>query len=178
MASVFTHGFIAGIFGRIFKKYSISILIAGIICSILPDVDVIAFWFDISYDHPFGHRGFSHSIFFALILAITLAFAFVKQMALFQKEWFILVGYFFVCTASHGVLDAMTNGGLGVAFFAPFDNTRYFFPFRPIAVSPIGVKKFFSAWGMRVLISELLVIWLPMGFWAIGMKMILKFKLR
>jgi hypothetical protein len=40
--------------------------------------------------------------------------------------------YFFVVTASHGALDAMTDGGLGIAFFAPFDNTRYFFPFRPI----------------------------------------------
>ena len=31
---------------------------------------------------------------------------------------FALVTYFFLATASHGVLDAMTNGGLGVAFFA------------------------------------------------------------
>jgi len=62
--------------------------------------------------------------------------------------------------ASHGVLDAMTNGGLGLAFFAPFDNTRYFFPFRPIEVSPLSVDAFFSASGAAILTNEFLWIWL------------------
>lgn len=61
----------------------------------------------------------------------------------------------------HGFFDAMTNGGLGVAFFAPFDNTRYFLPWQPIQVSPIGVANFFSEWGLSVIISEFLWIWLP-----------------
>ena len=69
--------------------------------------------------------------------------------------------YFFFCTASHGLLDAMTNGGLGVAFFSPFDTTRYFFPVRPILVSPIGVSEFFSEYGVRILVSEAIWIWLP-----------------
>ncbi len=51
-----------------------------------------------------------------------------------QKVWLFL----FVATISHGILDALTDGGLGVAFFAPFVNTRYFFPWTPIKVSPIG----------------------------------------
>jgi hypothetical protein len=34
----------------------------------------------------------------------------------------------FLATAGHGLLDAMTNGGLGLAFFSPFDNHRYFLP--------------------------------------------------
>lgn len=33
----------------------------------------------------------------------------------------------------------LTDGGLGVAFFSPFDNKRYFLPWRPIRVSPISV---------------------------------------
>ena len=55
----------------------------------------------------------------------------------------------------------MTNGGLGVAFFAPFDTTRYFFPVRPVLVSPIGVSEFFNAYGVQVLVSEAVWIWLP-----------------
>tara|TARA_Y100000780_G_C13480407_1_gene338286 strand:- start:227 stop:469 length:243 start_codon:yes stop_codon:yes gene_type:complete len=55
----------------------------------------------------------------------------------------------------------MTNGGLGVALFWPYDNDRYFFPFRPIQVSPIGVKAFFSERGLKVLSSELLWVFLP-----------------
>ena len=57
--------------------------------------------------------------------------------------------------------DAMTTGGLGVAFFSPFDNSRYFFPWRPIKVSPIGIGKFFTMRGIQVLKSELLWIGLP-----------------
>lgn len=64
-------------------------------------------------------------------------------------------------TATHGLLDAMTNGGLGIAFFFPFDNTRYFFDWRPIQVSPIGIRNFFSEWGLRVIISEAVYIGLP-----------------
>ena len=73
----------------------------------------------------------------------------------------MLAGYFFVVTASHGVLDAMTSGGYGIAFFSPFDNTRYFLPWRPLVVSPIGVYGFFSRWGWSVLTSEFLWIWIP-----------------
>jgi membrane-bound metal-dependent hydrolase YbcI (DUF457 family) len=65
-----------------------------------------------------------------------------------------------IVTASHGILDAITDGGLGVAFFAPCDDTRYFFPFRPIKVSPIGLS-FFSARGLDVIWSEFLWVCIP-----------------
>jgi inner membrane protein len=55
----------------------------------------------------------------------------------------------------------MTDGGLGVAFFAPFTNSRYFFRWTPIRVSPIGISNFLSARGLAVVRSELLWIWLP-----------------
>ena len=55
----------------------------------------------------------------------------------------------------------MTDGGLGVAFFSPFDTKRYFLPWRPIHVSPIAIHRFFSTRGFAILQSELLWIWLP-----------------
>jgi inner membrane protein len=58
--------------------------------------------------------------------------------------------------ASHPLLDTLTNGGLGCALFWPFDNARYFAPWRPIPVSPIGLG-FFSPYGMFVAAVELLV---------------------
>ena len=61
----------------------------------------------------------------------------------------------------------MTNGGLGVAFFSPFDNTRYFLPWQPIAVSPLSLTRFFSGRGLKVLQSELLWIWIPAGMIAL-----------
>jgi inner membrane protein len=62
---------------------------------------------------------------------------------------------------SHSVLDALTNGGLGVALLAPFDSTRYFFPVRPIQVWPIGVGRFSSERCLAALRSELVWVSLP-----------------
>ncbi len=60
----------------------------------------------------------------------------------------------------------MTAGGLGVPFFSPFTNARYFFPWCPIRVSPIGLSRFFTERGLEVLQSELLWIWLPSALLA------------
>lgn len=62
--------------------------------------------------------------------------------------------------------DAMTTGGLGVAFFAPFSAERFFFPFRPILVSPISVRRFFTERGLQIVASELLWVWLPSALFA------------
>ena len=69
----------------------------------------------------------------------------------------------FLSTISHGILDAMTSGGEGVGFFIPFQNMRYFFSFRAIQVSPIGIEKFFSEWGLNVVLSEMRYIGIPCG---------------
>ncbi len=135
--------------------------VIGIACSVLPDIDVIGFGFGIHYGDLFGHRGFTHSfscaIFCALMLTAFLPIRFSKAPS---GRWCIFA-YLLIATASHGILDALTNGGLGVAFFSPFSNTRYFFPWRPIDVSPIGITAFFSPYGFQALASELRWIWLP-----------------
>lgn len=51
--------------------------------------------------------------------------------------------FLFLSISSHGFLDAATDGGLGIAFFRPFSNYRYFFPWNPIVVSPLSVGRFF-----------------------------------
>lgn len=56
----------------------------------------------------------------------------------------------------------MTNGGLGVAFFSPFNTQRYFLPWRPIPVSPIAAGRFFSPRGWHILKNEIIWVWLPM----------------
>jgi len=68
--------------------------------------------------------------------------------------------FFAAITASHGLFDAMTNGGLGVAFFAPFDNTRYFLPWRPIPVSPMSAAGLMTSRGLRVICWEFALFWL------------------
>jgi inner membrane protein len=129
------------------------------VCAAVPDVDVLAFRFGIPYSHMFGHRGFSHSVLFAAILAtaVTLLLRQTTERQLMFRLWTVL----FVVTLSHGVLDAMTNGGLGAAFLAPFSAERYFFGWRPLLVSPIGIGRFFSGRGQEVLRSEIVWVWIP-----------------
>ncbi|WP_106791226.1 metal-dependent hydrolase [Aquimarina sp. Aq78] len=177
MASIFAHGFTAYAFGKSFSKeiYTKKLWILGIICSILPDADVIGFKFGITYESFWGHRGFSHSLLFALLLGIIVTFIFYSKKT-FTKTGAALILYFTICTAFHGVLDAMTTGGLGIAFFSPFDTTRYFFPWRPIQVSPIGVSEFFSTWGIKVLLSELIWIVIPTSIYILVIRYIRKRK--
>ncbi|MEO6785712.1 MAG: metal-dependent hydrolase [Chthoniobacteraceae bacterium] len=139
----------------------------GIIASILPDVDVAAFRFGIPYGSMFGHRGFTHSILFAVLVGI--AFAAFSKVG--RERWRTVFLFTTFATLSHGLLDALTNGGLGVGFFVPFSSQRYFFPADWIEVSPIGAG-FFSARGVTVLRSELLVVWLPcLAFGLLGFGM-------
>jgi inner membrane protein len=74
---------------------------------------------------------------------------------------------FFAAAASHPLLDAPTGGGLGVAFFSPLDERRYFFGWRPIRVSPIGLAAL-SRRGLSALLSEVWWVWLPLGL-AVGL---------
>jgi inner membrane protein len=66
---------------------------------------------------------------------------------------------------SHGLLDAMTDGGLGVALLWPWTPQRIFFPWRPIPVAPIGLH-LFSLRGLYVLGWEVLVF-LPVWMLAL-----------
>lgn len=135
------------------------LLAAGIVASVLPDLDVIAFYFGIPYSADLGHRGFSHSLFFAALVALAGAAGRRVLGAGFAQAFVFL----FVATASHGVLDALTQGGLGVAFLWPVTGERFFAPVRMIEVSPLGVAWLFSSRGATVLLSELQWIWLPSG---------------
>ena len=123
----------------------------SILCSITADADVIGLFFGIPYGHFFGHRGFFHSPFFGLLISVLVVGIFFRDLEIFSGQWFFYFIFFFLLSASHGILDAFTNGGLGIALLSPFDTGRYFFPWRPIMVSPIGVEAFFSPWGLSVI---------------------------
>jgi len=103
--------------------------VLGVLCAAAPDLDVLAFRLDIPYGDLLGHRGLSHSLACAALLA-----GIVARLALAPELRARGAAYLFLATASHGVLDAFTDGGLGVALLAPFDATRYFAPLRPIQV--------------------------------------------
>ena len=133
------------------------LLLAGLLAACLPDLDVVAFKLGIAYHDAFGHRGFSHSLLFAACLGV-LGAASCQLLGSGPLKAGLWIG---LATASHSVLDAMTDGGLGVAWFWPWSQQRYFLPWHPIEVSPIGLSRFFSPRGLEVVISEARWVWLP-----------------
>ncbi len=125
--------------------------------SLAPDADVLAFRFGVPYHDILGHRGLTHSFAFAALCGVVALFAGAS------KRSSLLVA---VTAASHPLLDALTNGGLGVALFFPFSAQRFFFPWRPLPVAPIGAGML-SARGAYVMLVEALASapLLAIGLW-------------
>jgi inner membrane protein len=161
MPTAFTHAVVGLGLSEILMGPSPRPLLSGLSMALAaaPDLDILAFPLGIPYGSFFGHRGFFHSLFCAAVIGLAVALLSGEVLAM---PWWLLWGYFFLVTASHGILDGFTNGGMGIAFFSPFDTERYFFRCQPIQVSPIGFA-FFSKWGLRVLLSELLWVCLPLA---------------
>ncbi len=177
------------------------LLAAGVIAAMLPDADVLAFALHIPYADAFGHRGASHSLLFAGVLAAVAAvLAFfgsgrpwsAPRNSGSRRPWSAVscqprltptkagptvastlqaAVFVFVCAASHPLLDAMTSGGLGVALAWPWSEQRFFAPWRPVRVSPFA-PQFFSARGVATLLSELRWVWLPLATAVVAWKLI------
>lgn len=167
MPTIFTHAVVplalgAGLGGN---RISRRLVLAGMAAAILPDLDVIAFQLGVPYGSEFGHRGFSHSLLVAALVALAGAAAHRVLKTGFLAAFLFL----FATGASHGMLDAFTNGGSGIAFLWPFSTERYFAPVTPIEVSPIGLSRFLTQRGVAVLASEFLWVWLPCAALALAM---------
>lgn len=163
MPTFITHSIVAGssAYGFGAGKASLKFWLLSIACSTLPDADVIGYrWLYIPSYHFLGHRGFFHSPFFAALLSVLIVCTFYRKK-IYSNQWWKYVLYFFILTASHGLLDALTNGGQGIALLSPITNSRYFFPWTPLEVSPFSIKALISQRGVSVLASEMLWIWAP-----------------
>jgi inner membrane protein len=154
-----THAVVGVGLGTLFtsRKMRLVFWLTTVSLTMLPDLDVWAFRLGIPYEAPFGHRGITHSLLFALVAGCAAGLLLRRRLG---GSWLDLSAFFFVATASHGFLDAFTNGGRGVGFFLPFDTTRYFMPWTPIQVSDIGLA-FFGPRGWATLRSEIIWVWLP-----------------
>ncbi|WP_035053239.1 metal-dependent hydrolase [Andreprevotia chitinilytica] len=167
MTTIFTHALVGATLVRClpptWREKRLYALAA--IGAMLPDLDTITFRLGIPYASPFGHRGASHSLVFALIAGLVLATGFYGRDG--WHRWLGASAILAAAVATHPLLDACTNGGLGVALFWPFSTERFFFSIHPIAVSPIG-HRFFSASGLHTLSSELVWVALPcLALWLI-----------
>ena len=174
MATIITHPIIplAASAGIGLKRVPIRAVLAGVFLSVAPDLDVISFKLGIPYSHMLGHRGLSHSLLFALSMAVF----FTSILRVRENSRNAVFAFLFISAVSHGLLDAVTNGGLGIAFFAPFSNERYFLPWQVLQVSPIGIRSFLTPRGLSVLYSEALWVWMPAVIAVIDIRLLRMWK--
>lgn len=165
MPSIFTHAVagcaLAGTCAPHDHRWKLPL--AAALSAMVPDLDAIGHMAGVTYGSFWGHRGFTHSMAFAVVWGALLAWLFFRKHlrpGLSGSPWlaWLLIA---LATVSHPLLDMCTNGGLGCALFAPFDDARLFFPWRPIRVAPIGVGAFFSTHGWAVLRGEMVWVWVP-----------------
>ena len=161
MPTIFSHAIFAAVTGKAFQKKPLSggFWFLTAVCAMIPDADVLGYSLGVQRGGMFSHRGFTHSIVFAILFGTAAAFI-ARRFLKTPLSMAALTVFFSLATFSHPVLDMLTNGGSGVALFAPFSHERFASPWRPIEVSPIGLR-FFSDRGWAVILSEILWVWLP-----------------
>lgn len=141
------------------------LLVAGIAAAMLPDLDVLGMRLGIPYEDAFGHRGASHALAAAALLAVAGAML-LRDTRLSLPVAFL---FLFAAGASHGLLDMLTDGGHGVALLWPASDARLFAPWRPIEVSPLRLSRFLGPEGLAVLASEALWVWAPSTLAAVAL---------
>lgn len=155
MATLYTHAVVGLGLGVVLAGRRMSWLYLGLVAlfPIVPDFDTFS---TASYGTMTGHRGFTHSLIFALWLGFLAASLTFRRL---QVNLWRLTAIFFIVTASHGLLDACTRGGFAIPFFWPVANQR-FGNWGPIPVADIGFE-FPDPTTSAALRSELLWAWLP-----------------
>lgn len=135
---------------------------AAAIVAVVPDLDVFGRFAGIPVESILGHRGASHSIAAAFVLAFL-----ASRIAARPDGWSWRAGFLLVTAVSHGLADMLTDGGKGIALFWPLSADRMFFNFRPLEVSPIFLRGFETGKLPLVLASEAVWLLLPFSLLAI-----------
>ncbi|HET7451298.1 MAG TPA: metal-dependent hydrolase [Thermoanaerobaculia bacterium] len=162
MAAVVSHALAATAIATVLRpepKPTARYWAAAMTIAVVPDFDIAFVWMGARYRGMFGHRGITHSIAFAAIAAVLLAFSLFRDGPRVRR--IRIAAVLFAAGLSHGILDASMASGVGVAFLAPFSSARYHLPFRPIRVTPPTGDPWLDPGGIRVTDSEILWIWLP-----------------
>src|SRR5512140_3127899 len=111
MPSLFTHIVVSGVLGKIKTGEAMPprFWVLSAVCALVPDIDIIGYYYGIRYGDVLGHRGFSHSLFFAFLTGLVVVVLAFPALRRFSRPRWGMVAFFFVVTVSHGILDAMTD---------------------------------------------------------------------
>ena len=105
------------------KKLGKKAMLFGALVANIPDVDTITGFFVPGDEALLLHRGITHSLFFAVVAGLLLAYLFSKWYSQISYKVFAL--FFFVELALHDLLDTCTSYGTGL--LEPFSRQRLSF---------------------------------------------------
>jgi inner membrane protein len=164
MCTSFAHAAVGLLAIRMFygRPAPLRLWVLGAGCAALPDIDAGLHFYGVAYESAWGHRGMMHSLFFAAIVGCLVSWLALRHPPTLRAiAWWKHAAIFGLITASHGVLDLLTDGGLGIALLAPFSNERFFAPWNPFPVPMMGVTNLFTRYMAEVLLTEALLVVLP-----------------
>lgn len=170
MSSAFTHAVVGAAIGQAAPAplYRWRVAVELAVIAAMPDLDVIGFQLGVPYQSPFGHRGLTHSFAFAAVIGLLYPSVLYRGVRVGSRTWCNLAALAFAACASHPLLDAFTDAGLGVELFWPFSTARFFFPWRPLPTSPLSARAFFQGRGVDILLAEFVWVWVPVMLLSIA----------
>lgn len=138
------------------KKLGKKAMLIGAVANNVPDVDVVSSFWMKQADSLLAHRGFTHSILFALIFTFVAGWLMKKKFSrnpFSVSEWFSLIG---INLFLHLIIDSFTAYGTG--WYEPFSHERVAFnilfvadPFftLPLLVAAIALLIFRKSYAGR-----------------------------
>lgn len=162
------------------KKMGNKAMLWGAIAGTIPDLDVVLRFFTDEITSAYLHRGFSHSLVFAILMAFVLGWIankIHKNREPTRKNWNWM---FFLCLVTHPLLDIQTT--YGTQFFWPFEfrlafknvfvaDPMYTIPFLIMVVIAMFYKRTNPArrkWNKWALIISCSYLFLSLIFKSIG----------
>ena len=156
-----THIALGACIGEAFfeKGFGKKAMIWGALAQSIPDIDFLASIWSTTTENLLAHRGFTHSILFALLIVPVFAMAADRIHRPHNIAFRTWIMFFATEVFLHLFIDGFNNYGVG--WFEPFSHTR--FSFNAIYVADI----FFSIWaGIALLMLIILNPYSPRRtFW-------------
>jgi inner membrane protein len=138
--------------------------IAGMVgLAMLPDIDAVWCGLGIRDAGLIGHRGFTHTPAFALLVGAVAGLVAARRR--WGSGWRVALVVALV-VLSHGVLDGLAQDGRGIMVFWPLSRDRYHFPWRPLPDAPTGLAML-SRRGLATLFIEM-VYFSPFTVYALS----------
>lgn len=134
------------------------VCVAAAGCAALPDIDGL--WsLGLPDSSPFAHRALTHSLVFALVAALVVAFLFFsdERWRASRTRIALVLG---LALLSHSCLDALSTYSLGIGVFAPFAAHRFRFPWTPLGRPAGTITSQLIEEGLVVLLPALVIAWL------------------